>query len=532
MRATFRRRQKTLRSAIDWSHDLLAADERKLFRRLAVFVGGCTLEAIESVCNAEDDLAVFETVESLVDKSLVNETETHGEPRFAMLETIREYAGERLVAAGEDERVRERHLAYFLALAEETEPKLAGAEQAMWLLCLDREHENLRAALAWSLAEGRSSGGLRLCGALQRFWWARGHYSEGREWCARILASAGTEEPTLERARALSAAGSLAYLQGDFPAARALGEESLAIGRELGNRGAVSSKAVCARALYNLGQVASDQGDYLAARAMFHESLAISREVGSRFYMAAAMNALGILAYQEGDYSAATAMYHESLAIKRELGDRTGIAHSLNNLGNLAAAERDVASAQALYGESLAIMRELGHRKGIANALTNLAELACEHGDHAGARPLIEECLAIRRELADRPGIALSLAKPGGSDRHSRRSRPRGPHLGRNGATARGDRPAAIAKRSTRLGPKRGEGPRDAGRLRRLRPRLAGRPRIDAGAGDRGRFGEDRRATVTNALALPVDSMRGDEWVIPSPLFQPARAARSRGCGE
>ena len=147
-------RQKTLRSAIDWSHDLLAADEQKLFRRLAVFVGGCTLEAIESVCNPENDLPVLETVESLVDKSLVNETETHGEPRFAMLETIRDYAGERLVAAGEDERVRDRHLGYFVALAEELEPKLMGAEQAVWLLRLEAEHENLRAALEWDLVGG------------------------------------------------------------------------------------------------------------------------------------------------------------------------------------------------------------------------------------------------------------------------------------------------------------------------------------------------------------------------------------------
>ena len=210
-------RQKTLRGAIDWSHDLLTGAEQKLFRRLAVFVGGCALEAIEAVCNIENDLTVLETLESLVGKSLVKQTEAHGEPRFAMLETIREYAGDKLIAAGDEERVRERHRDYFLALAEEAEPKLMGAEQAAWLQRLEEEHENLRAALDWSLAEAGSEGGLRLCGALQRFWLTRGHLSEGREWCVRVLGKAGAEERTPERAKALNAAGALAFFRATIP---------------------------------------------------------------------------------------------------------------------------------------------------------------------------------------------------------------------------------------------------------------------------------------------------------------------------
>jgi predicted ATPase len=204
-------RQKTLRSAIDWSHDLLANTEQKLFRRLAVFVGGCTLDAIESVCNPGNDLCVLETLESLVDKSLVNETETHGEPRFAMLETIREYAGKRLMAAGEDERVRDRHLGYFVAVAENANAQLMGAEQAVWLLRLEAEYENVRTALEWDPVVRGSSGGLRICAALRPFWLARGYFAEGRRLCARALEKPGIGDQASERANALNTAGDLAW---------------------------------------------------------------------------------------------------------------------------------------------------------------------------------------------------------------------------------------------------------------------------------------------------------------------------------
>jgi hypothetical protein len=187
-----------------------------LFRRLAVFVGGCALEAIEAVCNIENDLPVLDMLESLAGKSLVKQTEAHGEPRFAMLETIREYAGERLVAAGEEECVKERHRDYFLALAEEAELKLVGAEQAEWLQRLDEEHENLRAGLDWSLVEAGSGAGLRLCGALQRFWWTRGHLAEGREWCVRVPGKGGGGR-TRERAKVLNGAGVLAFYQATIP---------------------------------------------------------------------------------------------------------------------------------------------------------------------------------------------------------------------------------------------------------------------------------------------------------------------------
>ena len=396
-------RQKTLRGAIDWSYDLLTGDEQKLFRRLAVFVGGCALEAIETVCNIENDLIVLETVESLVGKSLVQQTEAHGEPRFAMLETIREYAGERLLAAGESGRVRERHRDYFLALAEEAVPKLVGAEQTEWLQHLEEEHENLRSALEWSLVEAGSGRGLQLCGALQRFWVTRGHLSEGREWCARILGKAGGEERTPERAKALNAGGVLAYLQTDYPPARALYEESLAIRRQLGDRRGMAAS------LGNLGQVTSEQGDFTSARALHEESLAIWRELWDQSGIAVSLNNLGNVALDQGDYPAARSLHEESLAIRRGLGDQSGIAASLNNLGNVAHDQGEYAAARALYEQSLAIVRELGDRWRIARSQSDLAIVAHDQGDYRVAGALHQESLVIRRELGDRLGIAISL---------------------------------------------------------------------------------------------------------------------------
>ena len=396
-------RQKTLRGAIDWSHDLLTSDEQKLFRRLAVFVGGSTLMAIEAVCNSEPDLPVLDTLESLIGKSLVNETEAHGEPRFAMLETIREYAGDRLIAAGEAEWVRERHRDYFLALAEEVEPKLLGMKQAEWLQRLQEEHENLRAGLNWSLGEAESEAGLRLCGALQRFWFTRGHLSEGRAWCVRILGKAGAEERTLERAKALTAAGVLANCQGDYADARAQHEESLAIRLQFGDRRGI------ANSLNNLGNLARDQGDSASALSLFEESLAIQRELGDRSGIGGALNNLGIMAMVQGDFASARALHEESLAIVRELGDRNGIAGSLGNLGSLALDQGDFASARALYEECLAIGRELGNPFGIAKSLHCLGCVASEKGDFASARALYEESIAIGRELGHRSGIAYSL---------------------------------------------------------------------------------------------------------------------------
>jgi tetratricopeptide (TPR) repeat protein len=348
-------------------------------------------------------LSVLETLESLVGKSLVKQTEARGQPRLVMLETIREYARDRLIAAGEAERLRERHRACYLALAEEAKPKLTGAEQAEWLRRLDQEHDNLRSALEWSLIGPSSRGGLRLCGALQRFWWARGYLSEGRESCMRVLAKKGAQGPTQERAQALKTAGVLAYQQGDYPAARALDEESLAIHRLLGDRRGIAGS------LNNLGLVACDQGDFSAARALHQESLAIMRDVGDRKGIANSVNNLGNVAFDQGDFFLSRTLYEESLAIARELGDREGVARVLGNLGNVAKHEGDLSSARALHEESLAIKRELGYRQRIASSLNSLADLDLHQGDLASAQALYREALAIGRELGERLRIAFSL---------------------------------------------------------------------------------------------------------------------------
>ncbi len=358
-------RHRTLRSLIDWSYELLRDDEKTMLQHVSVFAGGWTLDAAEEVC-ANDVVGKNEVrglLSSLVDKSLV--ASEHGDPqtRCRLLETVRQYARDRLEETNGSSAVRVRHRDYYLSLAEEADPKLRGAEQAEWLRRLEDEHENLRAGLEWSLVEAGSKGGLRLCGALQRFWWTRGHLTEGRQWCTRVLCKAGAEKRTRERAYVLNAAGVLSFDQSDYPAARALHEESLAIRRELGDRSGIAAS------LNNLGSVVHNQGDYPAARAL-HE---------------------------------------EGLAIRRELGDRSGIASALNNLGNVAVNQGDYPGAMALYEESLAICRELGNQFGIAASLENLGNVALDQGDYSAARALLEECLAIRRELGDRSGIPSSL---------------------------------------------------------------------------------------------------------------------------
>jgi len=398
-------RQQTLRALVDWSYDLLTDAEKLLLQRLSVFAGGWTLEAAEQVCVGEgmEGCEVLDLLTSLSDKSLVMSEQSDEHSRYRMLETIRQYAREKLDASGGGEAVRRRHRDYFLVLAEEVEPNLMGAEQGAWLQRLDEEHENLRTSLDSSLGDAGSEAGLRLCAALQRFWITRGHLSEGRECCERVLARSGGEERTEERAKALNTAGILAYYQSDYPAARALHEESLAIRRQLDHRRGIATS------LNSLGNVLYEVGEFVSAQALHEESLAIKRELGDRRGMAASLNNLGNVAVDRCDFASARALYEESLAIERELGDRGEIATLLNNLGNVLFEDGDYVAAQALDEESLAIMRELGDRAGIASSLNNLANLAFEQGAFGSARVLHEEGLAIDRELGDRWGMAFAL---------------------------------------------------------------------------------------------------------------------------
>ncbi len=396
-------RHQTLRAMLDWSYDLLNDNERLLLARFSVFAGGFTLAAAEAVAIgdpiAKDDIVYL--LIALVEQSLIVADEDGD--RYRMLETVREYAREKLNASGSADTFRTQHRDYFLALAEEAEPKLMGEQQTEWLRRLEDEHENLRASLDWSLMAPEPSPSLRLCGALARFWNIRGHFSEGREWCARVLSHAGAKERSAERAKVLNAAGAMAHLQGDYPAARTWYEERLLIARELGN------KTVIASSLVNLGPVHLALGDVAIARALYEEALGMRQDLTDRALVAGLLNNLGNLVRNSGDASAARAMYEESLAIKRELGDKQGIANTLNNLGLAASAQGEFDLARAMYEESLAIKRELGDRRGIATSLTNLAGEALRQRDFAVSRTLDIESMAISRELVYRRGIANSL---------------------------------------------------------------------------------------------------------------------------
>jgi predicted ATPase/transcriptional regulator with XRE-family HTH domain len=400
-------RLQTMRGAMAWSYDLLDQDEQALFRRLAVFAGGGTLEAVAAVCDASGGPAhgLLEELAALVDKSLLRqEAQADEEPRVLMLETMREYAWEQLEACGEVGTVCRQHAAHFLALAEGAEPQLTGAEQAAWLEQLEREHANIRAALVWAQQSGAVELGLRLAGALWRFWEARGYLSEGLGWLEELLARAGsTGAAAAVRAKALHGAGMLAYRQGQYERARALAEQGLSLCRELGD------KAGIAAALHSLGNVAIDQCDYERAVAWHEESLAIKRALGDRIGVSAVLNNLGNVALFQGDYERARALHEESLVIKRALRDRRGIAFSLTNLAIVARYRGDYRHSSTLSEESLALFRELGDTWGVALPLDNLGEVARDLGDFGRAAALHEECVAVRREVGYPWGLALSL---------------------------------------------------------------------------------------------------------------------------
>ncbi len=396
-------RQRTLRDTIAWSYDLLAPEDQSLFQRLGVVGGGWTFAAAEAVGNPAGTTDVFAGLASLVDKSLVRQTAPEAaEPRFAMLETIREFALERLDESADAEQTREFHAAYYVSLAEEAEPYLTGPEQTTWLAQLETEHSNLRAALSWSIERGPAMTALRLAGALWRFWYVRGHVSEGRSWLERVLACVDGALPAA-RAKALRGAGMLAESQGDYDRATAAHEASLALWREMGNEREI------ARSLDDLGNVAHDQGAFDRAEALHEQAVALSREVGDQRGLAAALHNLGTVALYRGQYERAATLYGESLALMRAIEDTHSLGTVLSNLGIVATRQGDYTRAAALYEESLALRRLLGDRQGIAATLSNLAELAWWRGDEARAGGLHTESLQITREMGDQRTTARTL---------------------------------------------------------------------------------------------------------------------------
>jgi len=400
-------RQQTLRGTIAWSNDLLEEPEKRLFGRLAVFVGGCTLAAAEAVCNADggSEGDILDSVAGLMDKSLLRrETQADGEPRLLMLETIREYALERLAASGEAEVMRRQHATFFLQLAEEADPKVRSAGQATWYRRLEVEHDNLRTALSWTLERKASETGLRLAGALWAFW--RQHLREGRGWLEQVLAQPGAQEHTAARAKALLGAGALAVFQGDFLEARRLLEESISIGREVGTAG----KRNLAHALMMLGHMVLLQGNLSAARELAEESKRLFQEVGEAWGLAMALSLLGEATVKRGDPVAARSFLEESVVLFRVAGDRQRLVLPIDALGLVALQRGDYAGARARFEEALSLARETGDKPFIADALARLGTVTLREGDYQQSAGFYRQSLVLNRVLGNRDGVAENLA--------------------------------------------------------------------------------------------------------------------------
>ena len=399
-------RQQTLRAAMDWSYDLLNEAEQKLFRRLSVFVGGCNLEGVEAVCDTKGDLQLdlLDGMASMVDKSLIKQAETaDGESRFVMLETIRDYALEKLQASGEMAATKRAHAAYCLVLAEEDTPEQSGAGGADWLGRFLLEHNNFRAALEWLTESGDAAWGLRLGTALFKFWEVREYLAEGRESLGRLLKLSGASSPSKARMRALFAAGVLAGGQGDYPSGEALIRESQSIAKQLGDNTGV------AVSLNALGVLMRDRGNVMQAKSLFEESLALWRDLGDLKAVARALSNLANAVKLQGDYDRARSLYGECISIFQGLGDRTCVAWSLNYQGDVARAQNDSAVAEGLYERALAIFRDLGDRWGIAGTLADLGSLAREDRKYTRAHSQYRESIRIFQELGHKRGVARLL---------------------------------------------------------------------------------------------------------------------------
>ncbi|HEY8602055.1 MAG TPA: tetratricopeptide repeat protein, partial [Thermomicrobiales bacterium] len=408
-------RQRTMRNTIAWSYDLLNPEEQRLFRTLAIFVGGWDLAAIEAI-GAEDQgdpaLAgpdLLEVLANLVEQSLVgvniattDDSTGQGTGRYRLLEPVRQYAAERLDVAGETATAAARHIAYYLALAEEAEPAIRGGGQVVWLDRLEREHDNLRAALRRALESGAHEAAARLAGALGLFWWYRGHIDEGRRWLEQVLAQEDIPPPAL--AKALYAAGTLAEDVSDYVLATAYLKRSLAIFRDLDN------KSNMALALNDLSVVARNQGDHDRARRYLDEALHLRQQIGDTWGLSYSLYNLGTLLLDQDDRAGARTAYEEALVVQRDLAYQHGIALSLNQLGIIALAEGDLAAAQRYGEESLALRRAVGNIRGVALGSLLLAEVAQERGELGTAQALYSECLTLFHQLGDRRKIAEGLS--------------------------------------------------------------------------------------------------------------------------
>ncbi len=410
-------RQQTLRSTIDWSYNLLAVGEQTLFAHLAVFVGGCTLEAAEAVLSTEDGgpsvdalasalsspSSVLDGLASLVDKSLLRQqVEPDGELRFTMLETIREYALERFTAQSAADATRRKHMQYYLGLAQAAEPHLFNEGRNVLLRRLAQELDNLRAALRWCLSGARDRTlALQLANALGSFWYLQGRLSEGRAWFEAALS--GADDPTPLRAQALTHLGILLDALGNFPAALECFEASLAIFR------AQDDRAGIAGALDQMSHVALLQGDYERANALAAESLAMFRLLNDRWHIALSLERIGATAVEQGFSDQGTALLEECIAIARQLNAPGILTGALNVLGMAELERGDNQRSLALFQESLAILRPLEQKQNLAWTLRNLGLAELATGAIGDAAAHFGEALSLYRELESEDSFAIVL---------------------------------------------------------------------------------------------------------------------------
>jgi len=401
-------RHQTLRQTIDWSHELLSEDERAVFRRLAVFAGGCSLDAAEAVCTAppvESDF-VLDILTRLVDKSLLVADTEAAQARYRQLETIREYARDRLIESGEAKDALRRHRDWFLEMVARAEPTFfQGAESGEWLQRLDAEHDNLRAALQWSLDEpGEGRQGLQLAAGLWRFWEIRGHLAEGRVWLEAFLQATAGEVSALQ-ADAYTGAGILAFMLGDHEGASALHQRSLELHRQVGGPDGIAFAA------NNLANAAVLSGDYATARQLYETVISWARERADPRVLGFAIVNMAEAVALDGDPETARAQYDEGIAAFRQAGDRWAEAFALDNLGVMLARQGQHEEATRHHDEALAISRSIGDERGVARALAHRGDAAARAGDEERARSLYIESFEIRRALGDLPGIASGMEK-------------------------------------------------------------------------------------------------------------------------
>ncbi|HSH77655.1 MAG TPA: tetratricopeptide repeat protein [Herpetosiphonaceae bacterium] len=402
-------RHHTLRAAIVWSYTLLTPEEQMLLRRLAVFAAGFTLDTAEAVCAGEGmaEGRMLDALSSLVAKSLVTaETTSRAQARYRLLETIRDYALQKLAEAGEVTRLRDRHLDLFLARAEEAAPKLHDAYQQLWLNWLEGEHDNLRAALAWALEGGRIEGGLRIANAIVRFWEIRGYVQEGLAWFERLFAQADEGISPVVRVNALAFAAFLAGFLGKSSATLAYGREAVALAEAAGDAG----NPMLILALGGLASGTEAMGDYQTTFAIQERAIQLYRDSSApSFYLGMSLFVQGGTAIELGDYATARALLDESLTLAREAGDAFRIAHILNTFGNLARCEQKYAEAQTAYEHSVALLRELGATRDLTSPLQNLGYTCLHLGDVERAHALFSESLALHQAQQNTPGMAEGL---------------------------------------------------------------------------------------------------------------------------